>query len=118
MLPVPSAMDPLPNLRGWGMMFSGAAACLRGGGAGSGGDVMRISFDLDDTLICYGAGIPCEPRPPWYKRVLTTGEPLRYGARALMGALRSRGCELWVYTTSHRRPRSVKLWLRSYGVRV
>ena len=22
---------------------------------------MRISFDLDDTLICYGAGVPNEP---------------------------------------------------------
>jgi len=27
---------------------------------------MRISFDLDDTLICYGTGTPCEPnRAPW-----------------------------------------------------
>ncbi len=79
---------------------------------------MRISFDLDDTLICYRTGTPCEPPPAWYWRFLTTGEPLRFGARSLMRTLRSRGCELWVYTTSHRSPGSVRLWLRSYGIRV
>jgi hypothetical protein len=77
---------------------------------------VRISFDLDDTLICYGTGTPCEPRPPWYRRALTTGEPLRSGARSLMRTLRGRGCELWVYTTSRRPPLSVKLWLWSYGI--
>lgn len=79
---------------------------------------MRVSFDLDDTLICYGTGTPREPRPAWYWRAIASDEPLRRGARALMRSLRDRGCELWVYTTSHRPPLSVKLWLRSYGVRV
>ena len=79
---------------------------------------MRISFDLDDTLICYQPGVPCEPRPAWYWRAVASGEPLRAGARALMRTLHGRGCELWVYTTSYRPPLSVKLWLRSHGVRV
>jgi hypothetical protein len=79
---------------------------------------MRISFDLDDTLICYGTGTPCEPRPPWYWRFWASDEPLRLGARSLMQALRERGWELWVYTTSHRHPGSVRRWLRSYGIRV
>lgn len=79
---------------------------------------MRISFDLDDTLICYQPGAPYEPRPAWYWRAVTSGEPLRHGAAALMRSLHARGCELWVYTTSHRPPLSVKLWLRAYGVRV
>lgn len=79
---------------------------------------MRISFDLDDTLICYQPGSVYEPRPPWYWRAVASHEPLRRGARALLRDLRARGHELWVYTTSHRPPLSVKLWLRSYGVRV
>lgn len=79
---------------------------------------MRISFDLDDTLICYGAGVPAEPVPSWFRRILAPSEPLRRGARDLMRQLQSRGWELWVYTTSHRSPRSIRRWLRSYGIRV
>ena len=77
---------------------------------------MRISFDLDDTLICYGANTPCEPRPLWLWRMLTTGEPLRQGARLLMQTLSIQGCDLWIYTTSPRSPASVRLWLWSYGI--
>ena len=79
---------------------------------------MRISFDLDDTLICYGTGTPCEPDPAWYWRLVSPGEPLRAGARSLMRSLRAGGWELWVYTTSYRSPASVRRWLRSHGVRV
>lgn len=79
---------------------------------------MRISFDLDDTLICQRAGTPCEPRPPWYRRLLTSDEPLRLGTCSLVRSLRAGGWEVWVYTTSHRPPAMVRRWLRSYGVRV
>ena len=41
---------------------------------------MRISFDLDDTLICYEAGVASEPRLPWYLRLFISDEPLRLGA--------------------------------------
>jgi hypothetical protein len=77
---------------------------------------MRISFDLDDTLICYGAGVPCESVPPWYRRILVSGEPLRQGARELLQGLHRRGWELWIYTTSLRTPRAIRRWLRSYGI--
>jgi hypothetical protein len=77
---------------------------------------MRISFDLDDTLICYGTGTLCEPRPPWYWRLVASAEPLRAGARSLMRELRARGWELWVYTTSYRPPGSVRRWLWSHGI--
>lgn len=30
---------------------------------------MRISFDLDDTLICYAAGTPCEANAPHSEHV-------------------------------------------------
>ncbi len=79
---------------------------------------MRISFDLDDTLICYQPGTPCEPRPAWYWRLLVPREPLRAGARELLQTLCARGWELWVYTTSHRSRGSVRRWLRAHGVRV
>ncbi len=79
---------------------------------------MRISFDLDDTLICYQEGVAQEPsRVPWLLRPWVY-EPLRLGARDLMRGLSQRGFELWVYTTSYRSPTSVWLWLRCYGIRV
>lgn len=79
---------------------------------------MRISFDLDDTLICYGDATPSEPRPAWIRRFGTTKEPLRLGTPSLMKQLETQGWELWVFTTSNRKPRAVKRWLRSYGVRI
>jgi hypothetical protein len=77
---------------------------------------MRISFDLDDTLICYQPGVPREPAPPWWLRWLTTREPLRQGARALLRDLRMAGWEVWIYTTSFRDPHSVWWWLACHGV--
>ena len=79
---------------------------------------MRISFDLDDTLICYGDGAPCEPRLPWLLRLFVRGEPLRLGAARLSRQLHDRGHELWVYTTSDRTARAVRWWLRAHGIRV
>ncbi len=79
---------------------------------------MRISFDLDDTLICTNPAIPREPDrvPAWWK--WKYHEPLRLGAVALHRELRQRGHEIWIYTTSHRHPRDVARWLRFYGMPV
>jgi hypothetical protein len=79
---------------------------------------MRISFDLDDTLICYQPGALYEPnRVPrlvrWWVR-----EPLRLGAVELLRGLAADEHELWVYTTSYRDPFAVRWWLRFHGVRV
>jgi hypothetical protein len=79
---------------------------------------MRISFDLDDTLICYQPGVPREPPLLWPWRWLVRDEPLRLGTRDLVKRLQSRGCEVLVYTTSYRSPAGVRLWLRLHGVRV
>lgn len=79
---------------------------------------MRISFDIDDTLICYDAATPCEPsRVPhllrhWFR------EPLRLGTPDLMNELSRRGCRIWIYTTSLRSPGHLKSWLWFYGIRV
>jgi hypothetical protein len=79
---------------------------------------MRISFDLDDTLICYQPGARHEPgRPPWWLRPWAR-EPLRLGAAALLRGLAAAGHDLWVYTTSYRGPFAVRWWLRSHGVRL
>lgn len=79
---------------------------------------MRISFDLDDTLICRQAGVPREPALSWFYRMLGGGEPLRRGAVALMRQLQLDGWDVWIYTTSLRKPAAVRRWLRCHGVRV
>jgi hypothetical protein len=79
---------------------------------------MRISFDLDDTLICFQDGVPQEPRLPWYLRSLVVDEPLRLGTVDLTRELRQRGWEVWIYTTSNRRASRVRRWLRFHGVRI
>ncbi|MBP3957230.1 hypothetical protein J8F10_18370 [Gemmata sp. G18] len=78
---------------------------------------MRISFDLDDTLICYHAGARNEPsRVRWWLRPWIY-EPLRLGAVGLLSEL-VKEHEIWVYTTSYRSPRTVAWWLWCYGARV
>jgi hypothetical protein len=78
---------------------------------------MRISFDLDDTLICYHPGAVHEPpHRRWWLRPWVY-EPLRLGAAPLLAEIASRH-ELWVYTTSYRNPFAVALWLQCYGARV
>ncbi len=79
---------------------------------------MRISFDLDDTLICYAPATSCEPKniPLWWK--WRTHEPLRLGAVALIRELQRRGHEIWIYTTSYRHPRDVSRWLGFHDIRV
>ena len=79
---------------------------------------MKISFDLDDTLICYQEGtsyeknrIPCFLKP-WLK------EPLRLGTCDLIKTLKQYGCEIWIYTTSYRSPFLIRLWLLCYGIHV
>jgi hypothetical protein len=79
---------------------------------------MRISFDLDDTLICYGEEVPSEPRLPLLIRFFLSDEPLRHGTRGLMRALRQRGHEIWIYTSSGRPSRRLRLWFRLHGIHI
>ncbi len=79
---------------------------------------MRISFDLDDTLICYNPVVPCEPnRVPFFLRSWFE-EPLRRGTVELMQELTRQGHSIWIYTSSYRPPRQVKYWFRFYGIKV
>jgi FMN phosphatase YigB (HAD superfamily) len=80
--------------------------------------IMRISFDLDDTLICYDPAVPRERnRMPFWCRAWFS-EPMRAGTIELMQELSQRGHELWIYTTSYREPKTLKRWFRFHGVRI
>jgi hypothetical protein len=77
---------------------------------------LRVSFDIDDTLVC-GAGVPSEQLVPFlYRRRYP--EPLRKGARALLRSLDARGCRLWLYTSSGRPAAYLSGWFRSLGIRL
>jgi hypothetical protein len=79
---------------------------------------MRISFDLDETLICRRVSGPVETAQwPTVTR-WWFNEPLRHGTRALFGELQRRGCSLWIYTTSGRSPWRIRAWLWLHGIRV
>ena len=75
---------------------------------------MRISFDLDDTLIC-GPSVPTEQFVSWWRR-WRYPERLRHGTRSLMTALARRGCRIWIYTSSGRSPQHLKAWFASFGI--
>jgi hypothetical protein len=78
------------------------------------GRQMRVSLDVDDTLVC-SPGIPTEQfLPPW--RRLWYNERLRHGTRAILGGLLRRRCQVWIYTTSYRSPRYLRGWFRGLGV--
>lgn len=75
---------------------------------------MRISFDLDDTLVPCGKTFPTAP-PEGPGRVLCS-EPLRTGAGELLRRLAQAGHDVGVYTSSDRSRLGVRLNFWSYGV--
>ena len=77
---------------------------------------MRISFDLDDTLIC-DLSVPTEHSLSRWHR-WRYPEPLRRGTRTLMAALARRQCQIWLYTSSGRCPRYLKAWFARLGISV
>jgi hypothetical protein len=77
---------------------------------------VRISFDIDDTLIC-GPSVPTEQHVRWWSR-WRYPERLRHGARALMHELTQRGCRIWIYTSSDRPTHYLKSWFKSMGIPV
>ncbi len=77
---------------------------------------MRISFDIDDTLIC-DLSVPTEQYVPRWRR-WRYPERLRHGTRSLLAALVRRQCQIWLYTSSCRSPRYLKAWFASFGIRI
>jgi hypothetical protein len=78
----------------------------------------RISFDLDDTLICATGADQAESPLVFPLCLLVKDEPLRRGTRRLVSQLRERGWDVCVYTSSLRPPLMVKAWLWLRGVPV
>jgi hypothetical protein len=76
---------------------------------------MRISFDVDDTLVC-GPSVPVEQVIPCWRR-WQYREGLRRGTQSLMMALLKRRCQIWVYTTSYRSVSYLRGWfIENYGI--
>jgi hypothetical protein len=77
---------------------------------------IRISFDIDDTLVC-GPSIPTEQFVAWWKRAWYP-ELLRRGTRDLMRELIRQGHQIWIYTTSLRPAGYLAGWFRCTGVSI
>jgi hypothetical protein len=78
---------------------------------------MKISFDLDDTLILSHGGRLCEP-PLKFPFSIFYRERLRKGTAALCRELAALGCEICVYTTSERPIGYVRRLFRLHGIRL
>ena len=77
---------------------------------------MRISFDIDDTLVC-DASVPDEQFVPRWKQWWYP-ERLRRGTRDLMRELNVRRHQVWIYTTSYRSTRYLGGWFGSFGISI
>lgn len=75
---------------------------------------MRISFDLDDTLIPGSITFPIEKQNVFQK--LLGVEPLRDGAVRLLRQLSAEGNSICIYTTSFRKPFTIRFAFWTYGI--
>jgi hypothetical protein len=75
---------------------------------------MRISFDIDDTLVC-DSSVPVEQFVPRWRRWWYP-ERLRRGTRDLLRQLLDRRHQVWIYTTSYRSTRYLRGWFGSIGI--
>ena len=76
---------------------------------------MRISFDLDDTIILTGDGCLYEA-PLKFPYSLFYKEQLRSGMVALCKELVSLGWEICIYTTSERSVNYIRNLFKQYGI--
>jgi hypothetical protein len=76
---------------------------------------MRISFNVDDTLVLHDTADPGEQVVPWWWR-WRYKERLRSDARRLLQLLHAHGHEICIYTTSCRDPRYMRGWFSTFGV--
>jgi len=77
---------------------------------------MRISFDLDQTLIPIGNEFETEKRNLFQK--LFRVERIRKGTINLFKELKSKGHKLSIYTTSYREPYKIRFSFLTYGLRL
>lgn len=77
---------------------------------------MRVSFDLDEVLFVDPETHKTEPQPMFPLNLLFR-EKLRLGAPELIRKLQELGYEVWVYTSSFRSERYIRMLFRIYGVK-
>jgi hypothetical protein len=78
---------------------------------------MRIAFDLDGTLVPMHVGqFPVESIA-WPMRAFAT-DPLRLQTVRLFRLLKARKHEVWVYTSSLRRPFDIRRTFWAHGMRL
>ena len=77
---------------------------------------MRISFDLDDTLVLKSVDGPCEESFPARRRGEAIEERLRKGTRELFLALHERGWEILIYSNSYRGKTDLVNWFSECGL--
>jgi hypothetical protein len=75
---------------------------------------MKISFDLDDTLIPGRVDFPTENLNTFQK--LLGIEPVREGAIKLMKQLKSEGHSICIYTTSYRKKFAIRFAFWTFGI--
>ena len=76
---------------------------------------MRVSFDLDEVLFVSPETHRTEPPLPFPLNRMFR-ERLRLGTPELIRTLQKMGYEVWVYTSSFRSERYIRLLFRCYGV--
>jgi hypothetical protein len=75
---------------------------------------MKISFDLDDLLICGMKKFETEPASLFHK--LFSAENLRIGTVKLFKELEAQGHQVFIYTTSFRSPFRIWLTFKMHGL--
>jgi len=78
---------------------------------------MRISFDLDGTILFRSGEAPVERDLPPLRRVVVD-ECLRQGVTRLFHSLAELGCEIWIYTNSYRGENQLRDWFAECGLPV
>jgi hypothetical protein len=80
--------------------------------------IMRIAFDLDNTLIRNSYDFPVEkPIRNFWAKILHF-EPLRHGIIEIINFYRQHNCEIWVYTTSFRSTFYIRKIFWLYGIQL
>lgn len=75
---------------------------------------MKISFDLDDTLIPGCIAFPTEKQNAFQK--LLGIEPIREGTINLMKQLKTEGHSICIYTTSYRKTFAIRFAFWTFGI--
>jgi hypothetical protein len=77
---------------------------------------MRISFDLDDTLILKSLAGPCEESLPARRPGEANEERFRKGIRELFLKLQEQGWEILIYSNSYRGKSELASWFAECGL--